>query len=250
MMPYACGKKPARPGSVTLKLSAVLNPAALPAPPDTFGWSEAVASWFMLGNDKFADCVFAGAAHETKLWAAASGRYVPFTTTDVLEDYSAVTGFQIDDPATDQGTDLQAAAAYRQKTGIRDAAGTRHKIDAYAAIAAADISELAMATWLFGAAGVGLQLPASAQPQFNADEPWSDVSGPGRTGHYAPCIGRNSAGNFLFVTWGRLQAATPQWISTYMDEGLAYLSVEQLKDNVAPSGYNLDALTQYLKELP
>ncbi len=247
-MPYPTGKKPARPGSITLKLGAVLNSTALPTPPLEIG-VPAVQNWFMLGNNEYADCVFAGAAHETKLWASSLGKYVPFTTTDVLGDYSAVTGFRINDPSTDQGTDVQTAAAYRQKTGIRDAEGNRHKIDAYAAMTPGDLDELAQAVYLFGAVGVGFQLPASAQAQFTAGHVWDDLSGAGHDGHYVPCVGRNSAGNFLFVTWGRLQAATPAWVAAFMDEAVAYLSVEQLKDNVSPAGYNLDALTQYLKVL-
>jgi len=249
-MNYAFGKKPARPDSVTLKLGTVLNAPALPTPPVEFG-PPSISTWFVLGNDLYSDCVFAGAAHETKLWNARVGLYTPFTRADVLSDYTAVTGFSISDPSTDQGTDVQAAAAYRQKTGIRDGLGTRHKVDAYAALRVGDLNELALAAWLFGAVGVGLQLPASATTQFNDGQIWDVPTGTvGFNGHYAPCVGRNSAGNFVFVTWGGLQAATPAYVQMFMDEAVAYLSVEQLKDNVAPSGYNLDTLTQYLRELP
>ena len=68
-------------------------------------------------------------------------------------------------------------------------------------------------------------------------------------GHYVPVIGRNSAGNFLVITWGRLHAATPEFVTKYMDEGIAYLSLEYLKNNLSPEGVALDELQRQLQQL-
>ena len=59
------------------------------------------------------------------------GTTVPFSDFSVLSDYSAVTGFDPADPATDQGTDVQDAATYRRVTGLLDANGgiARLRID-------------------------------------------------------------------------------------------------------------------------
>ena len=89
-LPFKLGKKPARPGAVKFKL---------------------------------ANCVWAGAAHETMLWNKEAARTITFNDQSVLKDYSAVTGFNPNDPNTDQGTDMQVAASYRRKTGVHDAAG-------------------------------------------------------------------------------------------------------------------------------
>jgi hypothetical protein len=249
------GKRPARPGAVSLKFADVFNIATLPVPPLVFGHESFIPgnSWGMLANDRWGDCVFAGAAHETMTFTAeGSDHPAIFTSAGVLSDYSAVTGFDPSNPASDQGTDVQAAAAYRQKMGVIDANGVRHKIDAYADIAVGNLDQLATAIYIFGAAGVGVALPSSAEDQFNQSRPWSIVSGDTNVGgHYVPFVGRNSAGNFIGVTWGRLQAAEPDWLKEYMDEGICYLSVEILKatTKLSPEGYNLDALTQYLKEV-
>lgn len=191
----------------------------------------------MLANDIAADCVQAGAAHETMLAVAESGRGVPvFTNTTVLSDYRAVNP---DDTRYEDGTDVQQYAAYRQKIGIVDGAGIRHKIDVYAALRAGDLAQLALATFLFGAVGVGVSLPDDAEQQFDNGEVWTVMDTPGGGGHYIPCIGRNSHGNFLFVTWGRLQAATPAWVQTYMDEGVAFISRERLNaQGLSPQGYD------------
>ena len=61
---------------------------------------------------------------------------------------------------------------------------------------------------------------------------------------------RNSAGNFLVLTWGRLHAATPAWLATYMDEGSAPLSVEMLNaKGVSPESYDAPTLQKYLGEI-
>src|SRR5882757_1904530 len=110
------GKLPARPNAVTFKL--IDYAVALLVPPKTFGHQKLQTTWGMLGNDKYGDCVWAGAAHETMLWNKEASKTVTFTDNEVLSDYSAVTGFNPSDPNSDQGTDMQVAASYRRKTGI------------------------------------------------------------------------------------------------------------------------------------
>jgi hypothetical protein len=80
------------------------------------------------------DCVFAGAGHETILWNALAGITVPITGKENISDYSAVTGYVIGDDSTDQGTDVRTALLYRQKTGILDSNGKRHKIGPFLAL--------------------------------------------------------------------------------------------------------------------
>ncbi len=250
------GKTPARVDSTTLKFADVFRTGSLPAPPKVFGHTNLVAedTWSMLANDQWSDCVFAGAAHETMIWTLEGGlERAQFTARDVLLDYSAVTGFDPSQPDTDKGADMQEAADYRQKTGIRDTNSARHKIDAYASLTVGDVDQLAEAVWLFGAVGVGVEVPQSMISQFNSNTVWSVVKGDKiKGGHYIPCVGRNSAGNFLFVSWGRIQAATPEWVKEYMDEGLVYLSVEMINSStkMSPENFNLDLLTQYLKQIP
>lgn len=244
------GKLPARPDAVKFKYGAIFNVAKLPTPPLRFGHFNSISQWGEFGNDKYSDCVFAGAAHETMIWCSEVGAVTTFDDTAVLSDYSAVTNFDPNNPATDQGTDMQEAASYRRKVGLLDASGSRHKVDAYVAIKAGDLVQLAQAAYLFGAVGAGFRMPASAEAQFDAGQPWDVVQGDAvEGGHYVPIIGRNSAGNFLGITWGRLHAMTPRWVSTYMDEGIAYLSIEALKNNLSPEGVSLDDLQRSLQQL-
>jgi len=245
------GKKPARPDAVKLKFGAFFDAAQLPVPPKMFGHVRGGTDWGMLANDSCSDCVFAGAAHETMVWVSEGGQAsVSFTDADVVDDYSAVTGYKPSDPLTDTGTDMQQAAEYRRKTGVVDSAGKRHTIDAYVALSAGKADDLALATYLSGASGVGLVLPDSALDQFDAQKPWTVVPGAKRVGgHYCPCVGRNSVGNFLVVTWGRLHAMTPAFYSTYCDEAMAYISLEAMTNKTTPEGFDAPMLARSLARL-
>ncbi len=251
-MQFKLGKKPARPDAVLLKAASYFDLSALPKVPAHFGHPWVVRVWGMLGNDFCGDCVWAGAAHETVLLHADAPTIVPtFTSKTVMADYSAVTGFNPHDMSTDQGTDVQEAAEYRQKTGIVDILGHRHKIDLYAEMRCGDLEQLAMLTYLNAVTGIGVQLPSSAEYQFNRAEIWDVIPGAHTVGgHYIPCVGRNSLGQFLFVTWGRLQAATGRWVQEYMDEGVAYLSRARLgKLGLSPQGFNEAQLTDDFKQV-
>jgi hypothetical protein len=251
---FKLGKKPARAGAVKLKLGSYLDAAELPPVPAIIGdfarWPQA---WRMLNNDTVGCCVEAGAAHETMLLKADAGYPAPlFSNSVVLKDYADCgSGYVVGNEATDQGTDVQQYAAYRQKTGILDASGQRHKIDYYAALKAGDVDEIALGAFLFGAVGIGVLLPTSAMDQFNRFEPWSVVSGGGSEGgHYFPIIGRNSLGNWICVTWGRLQAITSSWLTQYMDEGVAFLSLERLNaKGLSPQGFDLAGLQAYYQKV-
>jgi hypothetical protein len=181
---------------------------------------------------------WAGAAHETMLYNKEAGGTVAFTDANVLADYAAVTGFNPGDPTSDQGTDVQDAAAYRRKTGIVDSAGKRHTIAAYLALDPGNLSHLLTAAYLFSAAGIGLSLPASAIDQAKRGEPWDVAPGsPNEGGHYVPLIGRLSSGMLVCVSWGRLQLLTESFFQTFSDEAVAYVSTEDLVDQKSPDGF-------------
>ena len=251
-LPLKLGKTPARRGAVTFKLAAYLLKPKLPTPPKVFGYQGLIGSqWGVLGNDKYGDCVWAGAAHETMLWNKEVDKTVTFDNTHVLRDYAAVTGFTPDDPSTDNGTDMQVAASYRRKTGVADAKGARHAVKAYLALKPGDADQLALAMFLFGAVGVGFKFPATAMDQFNAGKPWTVVSGAKIDGgHYVPAVGRDARGNIVVVTWGKIQLMTPKFYKKYCDEVVGYVSQEAL-DSAGRSreGFDLAQLEADLNAL-
>ena len=250
-MSYRLGKKPARAGAVKFALTRYVDAAALPPVPAAFGHDGLIGAsdWLMLGNDRYGDCVWAGAAHETMMLAREAGNVVAFTDAGVLADYAAVTGFDPALPQTDQGTDMQVAADYRRKTGVLDGGGKRHAIAAYLALEPGNLVHLYQAAYLFGAVGIGLQLPESAFDQTDRGEPWDVVAqAPNAGGHYVPLVGRGADGLHV-VTWGALQTMTEAFLKTYCDEAIAYVSQECLVAQKSPEGFDYAALVRDLAAL-
>lgn len=240
-MTYKLGKTPARINSVHLKLATYLDTAAiLPKIPAAFGHENLVPEFGMLGNDQVGDCVWAGAAHETMLWCREAGRDTTFSNGSVLSDYSKVTGYNPDDPSTDQGTDMQVAASYRRRIGILDAAGRRHRVGAYVALTTGDPDQLAAAAYIFGSVGVGIRFPDYAMDEFNAGKPWAVRHGVPKIegGHYIPVCGRGANGNFHVITWGKVQQMTEGFYRRYCDEAIVYFSEEFLTSGHSPEGFD------------
>jgi hypothetical protein len=177
-MPLMLGKTPARPGAVKLKMSNYIDRGALPKPPATFGHERLVTRWGMLGNDAAGCCVFSGAGHETMLWNREAGRTAKISTASTLRNYSAVTGYDPNTGANDNGTDMEEAAKYRRKTGLIDADGKAHKIGAYVALEPGNLDQLWLASWLFDGVGIGVEFPAQWMDAFNKRNVWDRVSRP------------------------------------------------------------------------
>ncbi|HST24520.1 MAG TPA: hypothetical protein VLJ76_00865 [Gaiellaceae bacterium] len=246
------GKQPAAPRSTDFKFSEFAAAIALPNVPSRFGHGGAYPDWGMLGNDQYGDCVWAGAAHEHMLFnKVVQHLEVPFDPQGVLSDYSAVTGFDPNDPSTDKGTDVHDALSYRRKTGIVDANGARHQIGAYVALEPKNWTHLEQAAYIFGAVGIGIQFPSSAMDQFNAGQPWDVVPGSAiEGGHYVPVVGSVDAPNQASaITWGKRQPFTRAFYEEYNDEAWAYITQEELHDGAGLHGFDMAKLNQFLSAL-
>ncbi|MDY0112721.1 MAG: hypothetical protein RBS21_00415, partial [Corynebacterium sp.] len=124
-----------------------------------FGHAEAITPE-MFCNDRLGDCAIAGSIEEIRLANALAGRTVEFTDAQAEQAYHEITGW---DPGPDEGTDVHDLFAFRQATGIADAAGARHKIVAYAGLTPGDFGELLVALSIFDAVGIGIQVPDYAE---------------------------------------------------------------------------------------
>lgn len=236
------GKKQARPGAIRFLLDKYVDTRSLPIPPISFGHAGNNWPWGILGNDSCGCCVWSGFAHETMLLANATRRPWPnFTDQSVIEVYCNQTGYVPGVPSTDDGTDMQQAAEYRRLKGLPDRDGVRHFIKAYAAIPITNdqamLDLIMKLTYAFGCVGAGFRMQQAASEQFDARQPMSLVRGsPIIGGHYMPIVGRNSRGNALALTWGRITAITPAYMIEQIDEIIVYLSREYIsvQTNLTP----------------
>lgn len=243
-MPLKLGKALPKHDKRSLFLASYRKALKTVKVPATFGVPQlkAVKDWGMLGNDQYGDCVWAGAAHETMLWASEAKRKVLFNASCVLSDYSAVTGFNPNDPNSDQGTAVLDAMNYRRNTGIVDSSGKRHQICAFAQLEPGNYQELLEAAYTFSAVGIGIQVPSSAMDQFDQGKPWSVTSAPIEGGHYIPVVGKRN-GHLLVLTWGKVQEMTKSFYEKYADEGFVIFDDEMLSDTGTDfQGWNMAAL--------
>ena len=247
------GKLPAAPRTTDFKFSEFAAEIRLPSVPSRFGHGNAYTDWHMLGNDRYGDCVWAGAAHEHMLLnKIVHDIDVPFDDDSVLSDYASATGFDPNDPNTDNGTDVHEALDYRRKTGVIDANGTRHLIGAYVSLDPKDWQHLEQAAFIFGAVGIGFEFPASAMDQFHAGEPWDYVPGSKvEGGHYVPVVGSlDAADQASAITWGKRQVFTVAFYEQYNDESWAYITPEALRsDGTGLHGFDIEKLNTYLSAL-
>lgn len=212
-------------------------------PPAQRDWLSKVTSWPMYANDQYGDCVWAMIGHAIKAWTTYAGMPVEVTLDALLQGYHDVTGFNPNDPSTDQGTVMQDALNYWRKTGIGG-----HKILAFAKLDPTNPAEIQAAIDVFGAVMVGIQFPASAMKQFNAGKPWSILSRDGGIeGGHAIHVGQYDDKGYDLTTWGKVQQMTPGFSAKYVDEAWAVITPEWLTAaGTNPDGIDLHGLGEEL----
>jgi hypothetical protein len=223
------GRRPAQPARPRLELRSALG-VTLPSPPASVEYSD-IPDIGMLGNDGAGDCVEAAVGHTVEQDTRyATGTEQVVTTDQTLDLYSALTGYNRDDPSTDQGTVVQDALDYWRKTGVFGG----HKLAAFAAVKVSDWAEVELAVNLFGQEIIGFNFPESAMEQFNAGQPWTVVKGsPLDGGHCVILIGYDA--DWLYViTWGRIQKMARAFWTKYVDE--AWVGITQ--DTITAEGAN------------
>jgi hypothetical protein len=116
-------------------------------------------------------------------------------------------------------------------------------------IKSGDFSEVAEAAYLFGAVGVGIQVPQSAETEFDEHKMWSYVEGsPNAGGHYVPIVAHRK--HIECVTWGRVQPMGQRFISHYVDEAWAMVNPDFLDVNgKSPQGFDMQQLQADLAQL-
>lgn len=200
------------------------------------------------GNQKYGDCVLAGAAHEECHWAKSTGKPEPtFSEINIVTQYLKLAG-------GDNGLDPVAVAKHRVSNGISDTRGIRYKVKAFALID--NIDELAYGCYLFDLVGVGAYMPKSAERQFQKHLPWNDISEDAdqTAGHYFPILGRNNRDLWIASTWADYQGISDDWLKKYCFDAaggaLVYFSKNYLTESgKSREGFDEAQLDQDLKAI-
>jgi hypothetical protein len=236
-----------------LKLADYLH-AERAAPPAAISRPHPGFNWGMLANDRIGDCVIAMMLHSIEDFHLDAGTPVPaFTDADAIKIYSEITGYDPNDPNSDQGTNEATAMAYWQSPGLRTSDRVDHQIVATVAVDPSDLNECRIAIDEFVDLQIAIALPLTAQGQTE----WT-VVGNGRTGHSAPGswgghgipYREYDADTFKCVTWGAELLLTVPFHQDYAQEAHVVVTKEMLDNTgVGPSGVNWDQLIADIKVL-
>jgi hypothetical protein len=244
---------------LTLKFNDFLMKTKSPiiAPP-AVTWDTKIpdSAWGMDGNDKYGDCVLAAAAHMENIWTAwnDSGNEVVMTTTQVLQAYSEITGFKIDDPSTDNGTDPAAMLSYWQTTGMPTGEG-RRKILGFVAVDHTNLNEVKLAIDWFGGVFTSWALPLSFQnaTSWNLPPNLLGDNKPYSWGGHETIIGGYEGDTFKTVTWGADDTEVdPNLIMSPDYNTTMYVAISPdwfRKTSLTPCIMNMNALSWAMQEV-
>ena len=246
------GKQAARHDPRTLLLASYMTPA-LPAPPANADLTQKVKAWPMMRNDDLGDCTCAAAGHLIMEWTANAGKkMVTPTDAQIVAAYSAITGYNPQTGANDNGAVEIDVLNYWRQSGL---AGD--KIGAYVALEPANHTHIMDAVYIFEGCYIGLQLPNSAKAQTQNHQPWSvppgGAVGDGAKGswggHAIPVVAYDARG-LTVVTWGALQTMTWGFWEAYCEEAYAILSTDYLTGKQkTPQGFDMQQLQADLADL-
>jgi hypothetical protein len=192
-----------------LKLANYLDLAKLPAPPGSADYMAPAKSVLTNpeGNTDYGDCVLAEEAHWIAVATANAGQMYSYTPEQTLALYSAITGFNKNDPSTDRGTDPLAALNYLMHNPYAD--GT--PLLGYVQVDATNKTEVQFAINAFGNVKIWAALPDAFVDPFPSSNGflWSATTPNPENGHcvgsYAfnspKIVGVNCDG-LQFDTWG------------------------------------------------
>jgi hypothetical protein len=264
------GLKPKQEDKRDFLLSAQALP---PVPNKPFGHGGTFKDWLMLANgpDPTAPgkaksgvgcCVWSSAAHETMealTDAGANPQQVAslFNGATTVADYSQFTGY---DPSTgegDNGTEIRDSLKQRQKTGIVDSAGKRHKIGLYFSVNFHNPQELAVALYYGEGLPCGVAATEESMEAFQRAEqdgsPCVWDKSEGQVDHCIPLVGRpGSAGAapWAALTWGRRIYLTDAFLTGgNVGEVWSYVTPERISKvtNKEYEGPSEAVLEEYLQ---
>lgn len=241
------GKRPAFFPRGLMSISAVAH--AFPTPPPIVGYAHGINNFGMDGNDTYGDCVFAAAAHGKQLWTTLTGKPVVPTTAETLAVYSSLTGFNPNDPNTDNGAVPNDIWTDWKTKGIFGS-----KIEAFVNVNPRDKTQILDSIWFFGCNFIGMQLPISAQSQTIWDVPPGGPVGDGEPGSWGghEVLGVHADQRYVeVITWGSRKLMTWAFVNTYVDEIAAILSDDWIGSNEkTPGGVPLASLRVDLSIIP
>ena len=231
---FKLGKHPKKQDSRNLQFSKYIKTTVLPPVPAVVDYSDKITQWGMMLNDRIGDCTIAAAGHLIEEWTDGKTIVPDSTITSV---YSFISGY---DPVTgknDNGCAELDVLNYWHNNGINN-----DKIGAFTEVDIKKPVDIKTALYLFNGLYIGVNLPESAQNEFQENLPWTVVQGSPIEGGHAIILTGFDSKYFHAVTWGALVSIEPAWLSKYMDEAYAIISNDYFSGAKTLEGFDIASL--------
>ena len=237
MSPYLLGKKDPEILSTVGWISDYETGAPL-VPPATV--TTPLCAWALDGNGPdplvtnqgpdfqgLGDCTIVGGINAIRTWDLL------VKENDAIPDANAgVTEYLTQSGGQDTGLAETGVLQKWQTVGMFG-----EKLDVWGPVNHSNVTAIKNAIAYYGLCYFGVQLPDSAQQQFNpgGQSTWSVVPGAQiEGGHCIDGVGYNDQG-VQCVTWGQIVTCTWQWIAEYLDEAYVLLPQQFVEAGHGPS---------------
>ena len=187
------------------------------------------------------NCTCAAAAHMIELWDALADESSTVTDSEVVTLYNLV----------NNGVDGGAVELDVLKTWRNQGLGG-HKISAFVKLDPGNREHIKLGLALFGGVYIGVQLPQSAMDSIGQVWEVSRVINDDIIGGHALNVVAYDADTLTFVTWGKVQKATWEWWTAYVDEAWVALTSDWAKlpaNKIISAGLDYEQLSVDLGEL-
>jgi hypothetical protein len=243
------GKHKAKHDDRTLNFANFVSHEHLPLIPKAFSWSEKKKSrWGAMKNINIHDCTCAAAGHLIQTWSMHTSGEVIVPTEDIIEAYSAVSGYDPETNKNDDGAAMLDVLKLWRKKGVGG-----HKIKVFASIDPKDRDLMGQTIFLCGGVYGGLELPRSILKQKKIwDLTSKDLTGdnkPGSYGGHAVTVLDYNRQNLTCISWGKKQKMTWRFWNAYADEAYVTLSDEFLNEKNIVTVISVAGLSHAIKKV-
>ncbi len=184
-------------------------------------------------------------------WTANIGSLHKPTTKAIITAYTGITGYNPETDGIGKPVEAIKALKYWRKHGIDD-----HEIISFAKLDFRNPGQLKEAIYLYGGCYVGINLPKSAESQYNESKKWtvpqSGTKGIGEPGSWlghALLITGYSKSELTAITWGKEIVMSLDFWKAYVDESYAIFSADFIRDNQTPTKISEDVLRKDIETL-
>ncbi|AQS88292.1 hypothetical protein AA101099_1753 [Neoasaia chiangmaiensis NBRC 101099] len=241
------GKRPARHDARTFRLGAPLA-ARLIVPPTAVNWAPNDV-WPVWCNDTIGCCTQVSVASAIRTWTGAAQAPVLLSDAQVIDNYSAASGYVPGQAQTDQGgIELDVLNRWIREGYARPGQPGRDYLTAFGVVDVRDRQSVMRAIAALGGLYIGVQIPNYIM-QTGGDWALNAAGDQTVVGGHAIWLHGYDSDWLHFNTWGERKRMSWDWLTTYCDEAYGLVSRQNWLgiNALSPNAEDVDALVAEMR---